>query len=286
VYPPEQEETLSVRDRVYGSATAPSEGRQSLLGSLFAISLFLLIVSLSVRQVTAPAHAFPVLESGIGSVTDVNQLVADEAPAVRERAEAGDEPSYVLPGYPLDIAFSRSEILNLDDGELTTLLLQRSAALVYGEGLDAFDRTGEQAFDRFSSQGLVELAVSQVSRTTHDRATLAAVLFALSTALLGALFAIAAHGWTRLRGLGVAAAVGAIPGLLIFGGLNWVLGKLGGSDPFEADLREISTTVFQVPVCNFGIVVLAALVLVAASYLLPLVERRLPQSSQAELPAE
>jgi len=286
VYPTEAEDRASLRDRVYGDATAPSEGRLSLVASLCAICLFLLVVSLSVRQVTAPTHALPVLESGIAVVTDVNQLVADQAPPAREQAQTSSDQFFTLPGYPLDVALSRSELLGLGDEQLAALLLQRSAALVYAEGLGAFDRTGEQSFDRFSSQGLVELAVGQVSRSTHGRATTAAIFFLLATALFAILLVIIAAGWTRLRGLGVAIAVGAVPGLLIFAGLSRLVGNLGGADPFESDLREISSTVLRVPVRNFGIVVITGLMLVTASYVLPLIERRLPGAARDELPAE
>jgi len=286
VYPTEAEDRASLRDRVYGDATAPSEGRLSLVASLCAICLFLLVVSLSVRQVTAPTHALPVLESGIAVVTDVNQLVADQAPPAREQAQTSSDQFFTLPGYPLDVALSRSELLGLGDEQLAALLLQRSAALVYAEGLGAFDRTGEQSFDRFSSQGLVELAVGQVSRSTHGRATTAAIFFLLATALFAILLVIIAAGWTRLRGLGVAIAVGAVPGLLIFAGLSRLVGNLGGADPFESDLREISSTVLRVPVRNFGIVVITGIMLVTASYVLPLIERRLPGAARDELPAE
>lgn len=286
MYPTEAEDRASLRDRVYGDATAPSEGRLSLVASLCAICLFLLVVSLSVRQVTAPTHALPVLESGIAVVTDVNQLVADQAPPAREQAQTSSDQFFTLPGYPLDVALSRSELLGLGDEQLAALLLQRSAALVYAEGLGAFDRTGEQSFDRFSSQGLVELAVGQVSRSTHGRATTAAIFFLLATALFAILLVIIAAGWTRLRGLGVAIAVGAVPGLLIFAGLSRLVGNLGGADPFESDLREISSTVLRVPVRNFGIVVITGIMLVTASYVLPLIERRLPGAARDELPAE
>lgn len=268
-----------MRDRVYGQATVTSEGRRSLLGSLFAVSVFLLVISLSVRQVTAPANVLGALQSGIAVVTDVNQLVADDAPPARELARNSDEQAFALPGYPLDIALSRAELLDLNDQQLTALLLQRSAALVYADGLGAFDRTGEQSFNRFSSQGLIELAVSQVSRFTHDRASFASALFALTTAGFGALLAATAEGWGRLRGLGLATVVGALPGVLIFAGLYWLVGRLGGTDPFESDIRDIAGPVFQVPLRNFTIVAAAGAAMTGGSLLFPLLDRRLTRSA-------
>lgn len=274
MHPADDLDRTSLRDRVYGQATATSEGRRSLVAALFAISLSLLIIAITVRQVTTPANALPVLQSGIAVVTDVNQLVADDAPRARDLARSSNDEVFTLPGYPLAIALSRSELLDLTDAQLASLLVQRSAALVYADGLSAFDRTGEQSFNRFSSQGLVELAVSQVSRSTHDRATFAAVILALSTAGLGALFAATAEGWGRLRGLGLATAVGSVPGLLLFGALWWLVGRLGGGDPFERDFREIMRSVFQVPLRNYTVVLSTGLAMVAASIVLALTERR------------
>ncbi|GMV85414.1 MAG: hypothetical protein AMXMBFR80_12700 [Dehalococcoidia bacterium] len=275
MHPPDHFDRTSLRDRLYGTATTTSEGRRSLVAALFAASLFLLITAISVRQVTTPANALPVLQSGIAVVTDVNQLVADDAPRARDQARNSDGEVFTLPGYPLDVALSRSELLDLTDARLASLLVQRSAALVYADGLAAFDRTGEQSLDRFSSQGLLELAVSQVSQSTHDRATLAAAILALSTAGLGALFAATGEGWGRLRGLGLAIAVGSVPGLLLFGALWWLAGRLGAGDPFESDLREIVRAVFEVPLRNYSIVLATGLALVAASIVLALIERRL-----------
>lgn len=289
MHPTDEYDRTSLRDRVYGQATVTHEGRRSLVGSLFAISLFLLLVSLSVRQVTAPGNAAGVLQSGIAVVTDVNQLVADDAPRARDLAKNSGDQVFALPGYPLDIALSRAELLDLDNEQLTALLLQRSAALVYADGLGAFDRTGEQSFNRFSSQGLIELAVSQVSQSTHDRATIASLIFALAAAAFGALLTASAEGWGRLRGLGFATVVGALPGVLIFGGLYWLVGRLGGGDPFESDLREITRSVFEVPLRNFGIVVVTGAVMVVGSLAFSFLDRRLTrpaaESSTADKPA-
>lgn len=284
MHPTDEYDRTSLRDRVYGQATVTHEGRRSLVGSLFAISVFLLLVSFSVRQVTAPGNATGILQSGIAVVTDVNQLVADDAPRARELARNSDDQVFALPGYPLDIALSRSELLDLDNGQLTDLLLQRSAALVYADGLRAFDRTGEQSFNRFSSQGLIELAVAQVSQSTHDRATIASLIFALAAAAFGALLTASAEGWGRLRGLGLATVVGAVPGVLLFGALYWIVGRLGGGDPFESDLREITRSVFQVPLRNFFVVTITGAVIVAGSFGFSVLDRRLTRPV-SEFPA-
>jgi len=263
-----------LRDRVYGDATS-GDGRRSLLGVLFAMSLFLLILSLSARQVTAPANSVLMLESGIAVLTDIERLVEDEAPLLREQADQSPNAVFAIPDYPLPIAVNREELLDLTDAELVDRLLARSAALVYVEGISAFDTTGEQSVNRFSSEGLLEFAVAQASETNYDRATLGSIIFALATAGLGVLFVVTSYGWGRLRGLGFATAAGALPGIGIFGFLSWAANQLGGSDVFMADLREITRAGLRVPLLNFGIVFLAGAVMAAAGIILGFAEGKL-----------
>ncbi len=261
-----------LRERMYGEATS-GDGRRSLLGALFAVSLFLLILCLSARQVTEPANATLMLESGIAVLTDIDRLAEDEAPLLRAAAEQSEDQVFLLPGYPLAVAIDRDE-LELSDAELIDRVLKRSAAIVYVEGIDAFDTTGEQSLNRLSSEGLLEFAVAQVSETTYDRATLGAFVFAITTSALGVLFVVSSNGWGRLRGLGFATAAGALPGIVLFAFFSWVVGQLGGDDVFVSDLREITRAGIRVPFRNFGVVFVAGLTMAAAGMVLSLVEGR------------
>lgn len=267
------EDRQSLRERVYGTATGGRDGRRSLLGALFAVSLFFLIAALSARQVTARENAVPLLRAGVAVVTGVDQLIETEAAGWRESATTTDEQTITLPGYPLDVALSREELLRSDNPGLVKLVLDRSAALVYADGLDAFDRTGEQSLDRFSAQGALELAVGQLSQDTHDRAGIATALAALLAAVFGSLFAASSLGWARLRGPGFVAALAAVPALLLFGGAWWVAGRLGGSDPFVSELRDISRAAFEVPVRNAFVLFLAGVAIVATAAVLGRLER-------------
>ncbi len=268
------EDDESLRARVYGTATGGRDGRRSLLAALLAVSLFLLIAALSARQVTAQENAVPLLRAGVAVVTGVDRLIETDAERWREAAAATDNETITLPGYPLDVAISRDELLRSDNPGLVKLVLDRSAALVYADGLDAFDRTGEQSLDRFSAQGALELAVGQLSQDTHDRAGTVTGVAALLSAVFGALFAASSTGWTRLRGPGLAAALAAVPALLLFGGAWWVAGRLGGSDPFVSELREISRAAFEVPVRNALVLLVAGIAIVLTAVLLSRLERR------------
>ncbi len=246
-----------MRTRVYGNATSSSEGRRSIVVVLLAISVFILVCSVSCRQVTSPGSARNVLEAGLVALTDIDQLLADDAPAFRETAADSKEATFAVPGYPLDIVLTRNEVTRSSDAQLRALILDRSSALLYAEGVEAFDRTGNRSVRTFSLQGLLELEVAQVSRTNHDRATSIALIAVIGCAVFGAMAAANGDGWGRMRSIGMATAAGALPVVLLFFLVRLAAGALGGGDPFEASFRDITRSVLAVPIRN-GIIVLAA----------------------------
>lgn len=267
------DEPTSVRDRVYGQATLSADGRRSFVAVLLAIAIFSLIISVSCRQVTAPAAGRDILESGIVALTDIDQFIADDGPALRQAALENDDPVLAIPDFPVDLVLAREEVVNSSDEQLRKVLLERSSALVYAEGLDAFDRTGDQSLRRFSLQGILEFGVAQVSQSSHDRATLFAVVSALACALLGAVVAGSASGWDRMRALGIAATAGAVPAVLLFLGLRFVAGALAGEDPFQETISDITQSSLAVPLRNGLIVMAMGAVVVGASMGLARLER-------------
>ena len=74
MYPDSDSRDVSARDRLYGHATASSEGRRNFVVVLLTVSIFLLVVSVSCRQATAPGPARNILEAGLVTLTDLDQL--------------------------------------------------------------------------------------------------------------------------------------------------------------------------------------------------------------------
>jgi hypothetical protein len=279
VYPDPRDYDVPVRDRVYGRATSSSEGRRSIGVVLLAVSTFLLVISLSCRQATAPGPARNVLEAGIVPLTDIDQFLADNGPSLRQAALESERQELEVPGYPLDIVLTRDEIVSSSDAQLRAIILERSSALLYAEGIQAFDRTGEQSIRRVSVQGVLELGISQVSESTHSRATLLALVALLGCALSGAVVAATGSGWARMRSLGFAAAAGSLPIVITFVLLRLFVGQIGDDDPFVAGYRDITNAALGVPLRNASIVLIAGVALVAGSVILSRVERVLSPPS-------
>jgi hypothetical protein len=280
---PEADWQESNHDRIYDRATTSGEGRRSFAVVAFAVSVFMLLSSVSCRQVTAIGPAKNVLESGLVTVTDIDQFIADEGPALRQFARESDKSTVVIPGYPLDVVVNRDDVIKSDDAQLRAIILERSAALVYAEGLDAFDRTGKQSIRRVSLQGLLELAVEQISASNHTRANVLAALSLLALTVFGAITLATAQGWGRMRALGLAVVAGSLPVLVLSYLLRLFVGAVGGDDPFVAGLRDISKSTLSVPIRNSLVVLVAGVLLIAMSVVLARVDR---MSSPASEPVE
>jgi len=247
-----------------GHDDAVSHGRRALFTAVLIVSVFVLILSVSIRQATEPAAASNVIQAGVAVTTDIDRVLAGGADQLRLQAQTGTASSYSIPGYPLQVYLSRDELLKLSTPDLRALVLSRSAALVYRDGLGAFDHTGDQSLSRFSSQGLLDLTVGELSQSTHDRASIVMMIALIATLLSGVGLVVSSEGWGRMKRLGLAIVVGSAPGVIAFGFAWLVAGFVGGGDPFERSLREIARTVVSVPVRNFAVVAVAGGLIVFA----------------------
>ncbi len=265
---------MTARERIFQEATGGVGGRRSLAAVLLGLATFGLVATVSAWQVTAESTALPMLRSGVGVLVDIDAFLAEEGEALRQAATEQDG-ALSFERYPLPIALEAAEVRAASDAELRDMLLDRSAALVYAEGLAAFDRTGSQAISRVSLEGMLELAVGQLSRETHERAGLAAMVLATAVAVLGAATAAMSTGWGRLRVPAGAVALGAVPAAAIAFVFRLGTEVVGGEDQFLNDTRAIIGAALGAGVRNGAIVAGAGLALVLASVALEAAERRL-----------
>ena len=258
----------SARERIYRGATASRDGRKALVSALLAVGVFLLVLSLSVRQSTDPAPAQRLIESGMAVTTDIDSVISENLEALQALARTSNAQVFAVPGYPLEVFLTREELLNQPPAKIRDLVLSRSSALVYIQGLRAFDRTGNQSLSRFSWQGLIEFGVSQLSASTNERAGTASVAFALLVAAAACAVLAVNAGWNRVRVLGVATLLGALPGVMLFALVWFGAAKIGESDPFVRDLREIARAVVAVPLRNYVVVSALGAILATSGVLL------------------
>ena len=272
----------AARERVFGRAYQHAEGGGGgLAAALFAIALLLLIASLSAYEITRPTRAASILEIGIASLTDVDQVLAESLEPLREEAATTSQLTVTMPNYPLAVPLTREEVLTGDVTTIRGLLLKRSAAVVYAEGLGAFDRTGQQSVGVLSLAGVVEPIVGLLTDETHDRVRWAAIVTLIIATGMGATTLALNRGFARFRALGLAALLAAAPGFLVAWGSGFLLGRFGSDDAFERDLRLIFEGMLDVPQRNFLIVGILGLTVAVVGSLLGFAADRLEPQEEA-----
>jgi len=256
-----------VRARILDDVRAESRsGRTSLFLAILAVATFVLVAALSAYQATEERRAAALLESGVATLTDVDALLAERLPDVRTAAVDPEARDLIIPAFPIPITLTREEVLENDDAAIRALLLQRAAAAVYVDGLEAFDTTGNQSLGLASAEGLLNRLLGQLSARNHDRAGAVAFL-ALVIATAAAILAIASsRTYGTLRGVAIAVAAGALPGLVLAAIAVYSLGRVGGSDPFAAEVTALLQALFEVPRRNYLIVTIAAAFLAVCAY--------------------
>jgi len=278
------EPDFRARERLYADFESHSRRQRVVFLTVgFGFVLFWFGLALSARQATASGPAQHVLENGIASVTEVDVVLAEQLPAIRQMSTTTDQPAFAVPGYPLSVELSQSEAANLPVKDLRALILSRSAAIVYTKGLGAFDRTGHQSLSLLSAEGILRLATGQLSAASHSRATDATLALGVVLALVTALLMVSQQGYQRrLQALGVGLLVGSVPGAVLFTLVRIGIGHLGGADPFVADLRTVAASLLLVVVRNFAILAVLGGLFAVSPWAFRLAERRIPALAAAE----
>lgn len=258
------------------------DGSTAIYSIALGFCVFLLIGAMSLRQVSDPGSARKVLSSAVATSTEIDLLLRDHASELRDAARAGIE-RLELPGYPLDVILTRDEVLTLDDIALRRLILDRSSAILYRDGLAALDETGERSIGTFSSTGLLDLAVGATSESMHDRATIASIVLALLTGLAALGVLVRHEGYARMRSLGLATLVGAGAGLAVTVGMYFLAGNAWSGDPYSDDIADIVRTVVDVPLRNYAITTALGIVIALLSMVFTRLAAREPAAPAAAI---
>ena len=262
------------RERVLGRMREQSgDGRHSMLTVALAVSIFIGTGAVGFWQATEPTHVRDQLELGMAELTDIDTYVAVTVPELRQVAVRDASATIQLPAYPIAVSVTRDELLDLPDPALRDLILERTASIVYVQGLEAFDRTGNQEISLLSSEWFLERIIGLLTGGWHGRAQAVAVLGYLAATVAGA-FMFARRGTvTGLRTCGFAALAGAFPGFVFMAAAAYWFGHTGGGDAFVRSIAAILETFFMVPRRDYLVVVTLGAFLAALSYALPLIDR-------------
>ncbi|MCK6564955.1 MAG: hypothetical protein HUU14_05180 [Dehalococcoidia bacterium] len=238
-------------------------GREAALLFAAALAVLVLVAAVSIRQATAPGSAIGVIEDGVAATTEIDLLLDQHLATLQEQARKDQDQTYALPGFPIEVFLTGEELLELDQAGVRDLLLRRSAHSVYDQGLKPFDRTGNQQVSFLSLQGQMDLVLGNLTGTRHSQAGMVALVAGLAFAGAAVGVLLFAEGFSGFRKLGLAVAGGAGLGLLLSGLAWFAAGLPGGNDPFVTELRDILRSLLGVPIRDYGVVLIAGLLVAA-----------------------
>jgi hypothetical protein len=224
-------------------------------------------------QASAPGRVRDQLEVGVAELTEIDTYMASTVPELRQAAVQNPSPTIQLPAYPIPVSVTRQELLELQDPALRDLVLERAASIVYVQGLDVFDQTGNQDISVLSSEWFLERIIGLLTGGWHGRAQFMAVLGFVVATVAAALIFTRQGTVGGLRVCGFATLAGSVPGFVFMAGGAYWFGNTGGGDVFVRSIAAILETFFLVPRRDYLVVVTVGAFFVALSYALPLVDR-------------
>ncbi len=246
-----------------------------VFGIAGVIALAVLLGLYSFVQVTEQEPAETLLARAMVPLSQIDELLA--SPYYEElqgQADAAFEANETLipARLPVAIQLEPEEVLDTSVEELRSIILQRSAARLYEEGIDAFLVEGgtRADVDRFSPGGTVDMGFGNLTRDAHENAEAYLQIVAIAAVVSLGLFVLLGRGFGRVTLLGVAillASLISIGGLFAIRALLRTLTSADG-DPFIEGLNNVISDGVAVPIQNFitfaalglGIVLLGAIV--------------------------
>jgi hypothetical protein len=243
---------------------------------LLALVLVGLVAAFSCYQASEPGPAHDALRAALSSTTEVDLLLAGQLEDLRRLARTSDDDAmFRVPGYPLQVLLTKDEVLNFDRAELREIVLSRSADLVYGQGLAAFDRTGEQEARLIvTTQGALHREIALFTDSWNGRFGFVSLVLLVAATVLAGLVVLAGDGYGKFRLLGAATFFAGVIG---FGGalfVRFLLGRIGGSDPYLVDQMTLARALGAVLLWNYALVALLGAAIWAVGPVLAFVQQR------------
>ncbi len=194
-----------------------------LFGPLLVVDVFLLLVSLSLANVTAPGPAQRALAHSVAILTEVDAFLDAHYETLQVQAQQGAGTTIVLADFPLPVNFSADEIAGADRQQFRALLLARSGALLHDEGVAAFREGRSNEIDSISPQGAVRAGLDLLRPTPHRVFVGLTIGLAAVGAILSIILALSTRGWGRLVALAASVLFAAIPFLVLAIALRFAL---------------------------------------------------------------
>lgn len=267
------EPRVQAHERVFGRMRSTSgDGRHSMLATVLALSVFIGTGAFGFWQATEPSRVLDQFEHGIAELTDVDTYLATTLPDLRAEAVSSNAGAFQLEGFPIPVTLTRSELLDNEDEVIRDLVLERSASVLYFDGIAAFDRTGSQDLGLLTSEWFLDRVIGVLSGDWHSRAQFVAVVAFLVAAVAATLIFIRRPPAAGLRSVGFAMLAGGVPGLVFTAAGAYWFSREGGGDVFVRSIAAILEVFFLVPRRDYLVVTSMGALFAAAGYALPVID--------------
>jgi hypothetical protein len=221
-------------------------------GTVLALSVFALLVALSLAQFASSDTSHKILRRAVAILTEIDPFLADNESELHTLAAQAPEEGISLPDYPVQVTLTAAEA-SLPEQELRELLLDRSAARIYEQGMSAFEEEGRAAdIGVFSSAGAVKYSLGMLEDDTYDSLRLVVGGLAGLALLLAIALVLLTRGYGRLAALGAAVSLGALPFLVLAVTARFVLrlASEGEGDYLVVQLLELGKDMAWLPIRN------------------------------------
>ena len=241
-------------------------------GVLLVIDMFALLFVLSFANVTAEGPAQRGLAHSIAILTEVDAYLDDHYESLRaEAAEAPEEP-VELAGFPVPLSFDAQDVQRGDREDFRALLLEEAARVVHADGVSVMREGRPSEVTFFSTQGAVRTGMDFLRPTPHRVLVYVSIGYAAVAGLLAAGVFLAARGYGKVIGPGLAVLFAATSFLVVAIAVRFALRVAadGVDDYLAREFLELGQELTWAPIRNGiifavggGAVFLAGLVLAA-----------------------
>ncbi len=252
---------------------------QWLFTTLFAVSLIGLFFVVNALQLTAPDTAQRVLARAVADLTEVDALLPTIEAELEEEVQTSEEPTVTVPLFPIPVELPRDEATTISTAELRSRLLDEAAEAVYEDGMSVFalgDPEAEQHIDIFSPEGGIQRGLDLLSDDNHNAMRIAAIVFVLTSVVLGGLVLLSTQGFGRVVAVGAALLGAAVPSLVAAVGIRYIFrsAREDQGDYLLIRLLDLGNDATWLPLRNYTILTLVGLILVLVGLILVLFETR------------
>lgn len=251
--------------RRYGRAAAYAEESEEstdfwlkLLALALVLSLFVLLASYTLAQVTSRDAARRILGKAIPEITDFDHAFATHYDELQAAASTPAGRSGVaLPVFPIKASLLPNEVTGRTLSQVRQVLLRHSADAVYEQGSNAFSANGRPVklgrFAILSAPWTFNAALGVLNPRFHRQATsIAKVALAVAT-LLALLLIPLSRDYNRVVMYGAGLLIAAVP-LLAVSALAWLVVQLifgTSADPLIAGTSDLTRAVAWYAVLSY-----------------------------------